>query len=152
MKAYILSIAGAVLFSAVVCIILPEGKMGKFIKGGLKLVVLLVLVAPFVSFFSEGKYRFSNDGQISLDGNYLETCTVMITRAEEREIGAFLKEKYGVESKVVVSYSADGTFTRKKISLTIVDFGIYEEDEHIDIMKKIANEVESSYGCETEVS
>ena len=152
MKAYILGIAGAVLLSAVVSIILPEGKMGKFVKGGLKLVVLLVLVSPFVSFFSDGKYRFSDNGSISADGEYLETCGSLMARADEREIYSLLKEKYGVEGEVAVLYSTDGILSRKKISVNVLDFGIYGEDEHIDIMKKIADGLERTYGCETEVS
>ena len=38
MKAYILSIAGVVLLSAVITIIAPSGKMGKFLRGAVKLV------------------------------------------------------------------------------------------------------------------
>ena len=43
MKAYILSIAGVVLLAAVITIIAPGGKMGKFLKGAVKLVILFVM-------------------------------------------------------------------------------------------------------------
>ena len=48
MKAYILSIAGAVLLSAVITIISPSGKMGKFIKGTSKLLILVIMLAPVI--------------------------------------------------------------------------------------------------------
>lgn len=152
MKEYILSIAGAVMLSAVVSMILPEGKMGKFVKGGLKLVVLVVLVSPFVSFFSGGSFDFSDGGKLKTDGGYLEKSVSLMADADERDVYNLIKENFGVESVVRVEYSSEEFPSRKKISVIVVNFGIYGEDEHIDIIDKITDAVESAYGCETEVS
>lgn len=153
MKAYILGIAGAVLLSAVVSVIAPNGKMGKFVKGGMKLVVLIVLVSPFVTFFMKGEFPVGTEGKpISADTAYLETCENLLRENDERTIVALLKEEYGVGAEVVVEYAEENFAVRKKISVKIKDFGIYAEDEHIDIMKKITAALRERYGCETEVS
>ena len=152
MKAYILSIAGAVLLSAVITIILPDGKMGKFVKGGLKLVILVVLVSPFVNFFTGKNLGFSAGGQISPDGKYIKTCGALMEEADEREITSRLLQHYGVEGSVVVTYAESTDLTRKKIQIKIKNFGIYQEDERIDIIEKITSELSAAYGCATEVS
>ena len=62
MKAYILAIAGAVLLSAVVAVIAPSGKMGKFVRGITKLFILLVMLSPLVSFLLKGAtFDFGTD-------------------------------------------------------------------------------------------
>ncbi len=153
MKAYILGIAGAVLLSAVVSVIAPNGQMGKFVKGGMKLVVLIVLVSPFITFFIKGEIPFlSEDKTISADTVYLETCEKLIKERDEAAIVTLLKEEYGVGAEVRVEYSDKNFAARKKISVKIKDFGIYAEDEHIDIMKKITAALREQYGCDAEVS
>lgn len=153
MKVYVLAIAGAVLLSAVVSIVAPEGKMGKFVKGGMKLVVLIVLVAPFVTFFVKGELpSFTDRSSIAADESYLETCGKLLKESDERAILSYLKENYGVTADVLLEYSDDRFAVRKKICVKIKDFGIYPEDEHIDIMKKITAALRERYGCDTEVS
>ena len=152
MKAYILSIAGAVLLSAVVTIVLPDGKMGKFVKGGLKLVVLVVLISPFVNFFTNKDFGFSSGGQIAPDGKYIKTCSALLEEADEREITSYLSDHYSVDADVTVTYSQTTSLTRKKITVIIKDFGISAEDEHINMIEKIKSDLCAAYGCEAEVS
>ena len=74
MRAYILSIAGIVLISAVVSMIAPSGKMGKFIRGTTKLLILLVMLGPIISWV-EGKRELSlSSSNIRTDEAYLERC------------------------------------------------------------------------------
>ena len=72
--------------------------------------------------------------------------------SDERAILSYLKENYGVTADVLLEYSDDRFAIRKKICVKIKDFGIYPEDEHIDIMKKITAALRERYGCDTEVS
>lgn len=154
MKAYVLSIAGVVLLSAVLSIVVPSGKMGKFIKGGMKLAVLLVLVSPFVTFFIKGEFPiFSDDtDKIVVDAGYLSASRSLMARSDERQIDALLREEFGVEGQTTVFYSEEDVAARKKITVKIRDFGIYGEDEHINIMSKIEERLQKVYACEVEVS
>ena len=58
MQAYILSVAGAVLLSAVVSLILPEGKLSPLIRGMTKLITLVLLVSPLISLLRGGSVLF----------------------------------------------------------------------------------------------
>ena len=54
MNAYVLSVIGTVLISAVLTAIIPEGKTSKVIKGIARLACVLVIVTPIVQFFVKG--------------------------------------------------------------------------------------------------
>ena len=73
MKAYILSIVGVILLTAVITIIAPHGKMEKFLKGTAKLVVLGALIAPIAGFLTE-KVPSLSTAEIGTDTAYLEYC------------------------------------------------------------------------------
>lgn len=151
MKAYILSIAGAVLLSAVVTAIAPNGKMGKFIKGTLKLLVLTVMLAPMITWTGTKSFSFQS-GAIGSDEGYLSACAELMEEADEREISVLLQEEYGVQSTIKSKREQKEGFSVKKITVKITDFGINEGDKHIDIIGKIQGALEKKYGCPAEVS
>ena len=149
MRAYVLSIAGAVLVSAVLSIIAPSGRMGKFVKGMTKLFILVVLITPFVTFFRGDSFIFAS-GDVGTDEGYLERSALLMSEAEAREIEAKLKEEYGIGANVHVTRGTD--FVRLKIVVNIYDFGIFGQDEHIDIVAKVQAYLKDLYGCDAEVS
>lgn len=153
MKAYILSIAGIVLITAVVTVIAPSGKMGKFIKGALKLTVLAVLVSPFVGFFTKGEMEFPvGKTDFVTDSAYMQACAEQMTEQDKQEISAFLEQEYGVQVELDVERSVESGFPLKKIQVKVVDSGINESDEHIDMVMKMKAALEERYGCPAEVS
>ncbi len=151
MKAYILSIAGVVLLAAVITIIAPGGKMGKFLKGAVKLVILFVMVSPLVSIFSEGEFAFET-AQIGTDEEYLAHCADQLSEEDEAAIIGYLSEEYGVTAEAQVNRRADGEFSYEKILIKITDFGIIGQDEHIHISEEIEKMLEARYGCDAEVT
>lgn len=151
MKAYILSIAGIILLSAVFTIVLPGGKMGKFLKGMLKTATILVLLAPFVSWAGGKGFDFQTSDMI-MDEKYLAYCAQSISEQDEKEIGAALKNNFGVTVEVSVERDSGSPFSVKKMQIKIIDFGINEENEHIIIVDKIKSTLEKKYGCTAEVA
>ena len=151
MKAYILSIAGVVLLSAVITIIAPSGKMGKFLRGAAKLVILFVMVSPIAAFFADGKFSFETSS-VSLDEGYLGYCAEQFSEEDETAIAAYLYEEYGVRADVDVLRRADEDFSYEKISVEITDFGIIGQDEHIHMIDEIGEALETRYGCRAEVT
>ncbi|MDE7296295.1 MAG: stage III sporulation protein AF [Clostridia bacterium] len=151
MKEYILSVAGIILLSAVITVILPSGKMGKFIKGAMKLFTLVVLVSPFVKNWDKGT-SFYPEANVSMDGQYLSHCAATLAEADEKAITQELSQTYSVTAEVEVERRAEAKFPLEKISVKITDFGIIGQDEHIHIMNLIQENVTQQYGCETEVS
>lgn len=150
MKAYILSIAGAVLLSAVVTAIAPNGKMGKFIKGTLKLLVLTVLLAPMIS-LTTGKDFSLESSELAQDEGYLSACVSILEESDAKEISDYLLEEFSVETEVSSQRGTEAGFPVKKIRVNITDFGINGQVEHKDIISKIQGELEKKFGCPTEV-
>lgn len=152
MKTYILAIAGVILLSAVVTMIAPSGKMGKFIKGTLKLAIMVVMISPAVSWVRSGKLDFSASSSIGMDAGYLEACSARLEASDEEEIEAYILGKFSLKCDVKVSRSDEAPFSREKIIVLIDASGINGEDEHINIVTCIREAVEARYGVQTEVS
>ncbi len=150
MKGYILSIAGAVLLSALITILSPSGKMGKFLKGATKLVILFVMVSPLANFLTQGSFDWSA-GEIGTDEAYLSYCADLAADGDEEAIAAYLAEEYGIEAAVTVTVRADETFSYEKITVEWENAGIFDRDEHIHISEEIESALKAKYGCEAEV-
>lgn len=151
MKEYILSVAGIVLLSAALTVILPGGKMGKFIKGAMRLFTLVVLVSPFVGDWGKNTFVYT-EKNVELDNDYLSYCAETLAEEDEKTIEHEISEKFSVSAKVTVQRSGEACFPLEKISVKIVDFGIIGQDEHIHIMNMIREAVTEKYGCEAEIS
>lgn len=148
MRGYILCIAGVVLLSAVLSVIAPSGKMGKFIKGMTKLAVVAVLVAPFLSFARGEGFTFESK-QLFEDDSYLRSCMELLEEDDERAVKRLLQEKFGIEAEVNAERAED--LSLKKISVKVTDSGIYGQDKHIDMIADVEKLLCETYGCEAEV-
>ncbi len=151
MKTYILAIAGIVLLSAVVSVIAPSGKMGKFIKGAMRLAILVVLISPFANWIG-GKQLSIPTASVGEDSNYLQYCAKRLSEEDEKAIEKFLQQEFSVIAEVEVTRTPDSNFKREKISAKISDFGIIGQDEHIDMIHRIQETLQTKYGCPTEVA
>lgn len=147
MKAYVLSVAGAVLISAVLTIISPAGKMGKFVKGMTKLFILLILLSPLISAFRGG---LSSAADVGTDKGYLYYCEEVMKREDAENISGLLFREFGITAEVATRRTA-GELTPEKINVKITDFGIIGQDGHIDTMKRVQAYLADRYGCEVEV-
>ncbi len=151
MKGYLLSLTGAIILSAVVSILVSDGKMGRFIKGMTRLFVFSIVIVPLVSLFGEKKFLFPRT-EISSDSGYLEQCAAMLERADEEAIEAFLREEYSLSAEAEMTRERTEGFAREKISVKISGDGIFEPGTHIDMMSEIEMVLEKNYGCAAEVT
>ena len=151
MRAYVLSIAGIVLVIAAISIIAPSGKMGKFIKGTGRLFILVVMVAPFATFFGDKRESFFRSEDIAVDSSYISRCAQLLSEEDEREIAAYLSEQFSITAEVSVRRSESSGFPREKIEAKIIDFGINGQGGHIDRAEDVRRALEERYGCEAVV-
>lgn len=150
MKGYILAVAGAILLSAIVSVIAPSGKMGKFVKGAAKLLVLLSLLAPILS-IAKGELALPVS-DVGMDGEYLAKCAQMLAEQDERDIEQMLVSRFSVEGRALVVRTAEAGFPVEKLEVKITDFGIIGQEGHIYTMSRIEETLEKQYGCAAEVS
>ena len=152
MKSYILAIAGVILLTAVITVITPCGKTGKFIRGCAKLAILAVMISPIIGFAGSGKLDFPASSAISLDSGYLQACSSRLEEADGKEIESYILQEYQLDSEVEVTRSDKAPFSREKIIITLKSNGIIGQGGHIDIVTRVKEAVEKRYGAETEVS
>lgn len=147
MKAYILAVCGAAVISALIAILLPGGKTGKFINGVLKLFCLLVMLVPLFSLFTEQKVIFSEgSGEMEVDSSYVEAVFAQRAEEEEDRIEAFIQEEFAVQASVRIGWSAvENDYIVEEVRITVQNFGIYPSDEHIFIIEQIAAELSKMY-------
>lgn len=142
MQAYIWAVCGAVIISALAAILLPEGKIGKFINGILKLFCLAVMLTPLFGLFGQFNGDFLPDGgdssQSELDDSFIE---YMFGRRAEEEADALedlLEEEFavGVSTEILWDY-AEYAYNVTEVNIKIENFGMYGNDEHILVIGRI---------------
>lgn len=136
MKTYVLAIAGMAILTAIVSVLMPRKKFAKTIGGILKLCMILTLVAPVLGLIRQDTTFFSSEADISaVDGAYINNSYAL---AIERQ----LKKQFGVTVRAEVTFSENEEQTPANVQIYIEDFGMNDEEEHINIITQIAETVE----------
>lgn len=141
MKAYILSVAGIILLSAVITLICPAGKMGKSIKGAARLLILFVMLSPFIS----ATERLP-EGEIAEDPAYLAACAGLLEAEDEQTLSAYIYETYALSASVNAERESSTPFSLKKITVRLDLSGINGESERIHMVTRVKEDLEKLYG------
>lgn len=150
MSAYILAVAGAVLLSAALSVILPGGKMGAFLKGMSRLVVFAVLAAPLVSAITKRDLSLQS-AELGEDSGYLAECARLLSERDEAEIAIFLQTEYSLAASASVTREPTGGFPLAKIRINLPADGISGQEAHIDISDCIRAALAGKYVCKEEL-
>ena len=151
MRSYILAVAGIVLIAALITLIAPSGKMGKFLQGAVKLAILAVMIVPFGALLKNQPPSVTAGTDIAADEGYLAYCAREKGHADAVELLLAL-EKEGISAEVKVERNADATFSYQKITVHVLAPVLSAADEHIYMLDQIEAALEAHYGCEAEVS
>ncbi len=113
MKAWIISIAGVICLGILLEIVLPNGKMAKYVKGAFSLIVVLAIASPLPSLLKKDfkididTDYFSNE-QVEQVFSYSDTFEQMVQKALQ-DVGCSAEVEIvaidGVVSEVVVVVS-----------------------------------------------
>lgn len=145
MSAYILSICGAVILSALVTIIMPEGKIGKFINGVLKILCVFIMLVPLVNWVSDLKFEGKGEGnetEVSLDEDYLDYFFGKQAESFSEELEKIVEKEFSIKVLIVTDWEcADYAFSVRKVQINIKDFGMNGNDEHIMIIEQLRTRV-----------
>lgn len=154
MKEYILAVCGAVVISALISLLMPEGKTGRFIGGILKLFCLLVMLVPLFQMFKQFTIPESGE-EVSAgyapDEDFLIYVYEKQAAAREEEIEKLVGKEFSVDVNADILWEyAQYACNVTGIEIKIENFGIYEEEEHIYVIQQIESFV-SEFTGETEV-
>ena len=141
MKSYVLAVAGMAMLTAIISVVMPRKKFAKTIEGILKLCMILTLVAPILGFMRQDTTFFLSDTGISaVDGAYINNSYALALEREiEGQFGVTVRAEVEISGKTETDASdAASANGETKIRIYIEDFGMNDEEEHINIITQIA--------------
>ena len=168
MSAYLLSIIGIVLLTAILSAVLPDGKTVKFIKGIAKLCCLAVILAPVLGFFkeaSDGKINFpffSSETVIETDGAFIDYCSTKRVENAEEDLEEKMEELFSVRVEATLLWEYCGAVTEggkdgylsvyegTEIKITKVLLKDIEGNIDEEVREKMKEHITDKYGCEVE--
>jgi len=135
-SSYILTIAGIVLISVVVELVMPDGQMNKYIKSVFSFFIVGVLIAPLpnilsnkniISVFETGEYQLQESYIYSLNCSKIEIL-------EKEEEGYLLEQGY---KNVDLIFTATNLYESElridKVTIILKNLIIEKKAEHKDI-------------------
>ena len=135
-SSYILTIAGIVLISVVVELVMPDGQMNKYIKSVFSFFIVGVLIAPLpsilsnknlVSVFETGEYQLQEDYIYSLNCSKIEIM-------EKEEEGYLQEQGYkNVDLIFTAKNLYDSELQIEKLTIILKNLIIEEKAERKDI-------------------
>ncbi len=145
MKTWILSIICTVLISAIITMLLPEGKLLKHIKIIFGFIIIFVVIQPVFSLRNEEiNFNFeTNQSEIVFQKDYLSYVSNKRIEFLEESCEEILKENGFKNSKVHIEYTMDEQGQANVVNATIDlknSVFIYET-KHIDIIEDIITPV-----------
>ena len=155
MQGYILAVCGAVILSALITILMPEGKIGKFINGILKLFCVAVMLLPLPSALQKiGAIGMpeGTEASLPLDTEFIEAMFESRAREQQNKIQTELEEEYEITVDIQVLWERNAyEYVVPQVKVKIVDFGINGEDRHIFVIEQVRKRVSEWFGNKTEV-
>ncbi len=118
MNEYLLSVIGAVLLSALLTAILPEGKTAPVIKAVSRMVCVLAIIAPVLTFFQKQAKQQSVENlptffkQSVIDGQetFIKYYSEMRVRDAEISLEEEIRAKYGIPVEITLLWENDGKY------------------------------------------
>lgn len=134
MSEYLLNVIGAVILSAIMVTVFPNGKTAGIIKAVSRLTCILAIISPVLHFFQSGAFVWQ-EGENSMgiftqtviesENAFIEYYSEMRIRETERGLESELFEKYGMEATVSLTYEYQEElvkefYVEKKIKITTI--------------------------------
>ena len=138
LSSWILSIAGIVLLSVIIELILPNGAMNKYIKSIFGFIIMLVILTPIPKLLNQNIdiSSFFQSDTIKVDKDYLEQINFDKLCSIQNDIEQDIST-YGYKNvKVYISSDIfDNSFTIKSVTIDLSKLVITENAEHTNIVK-----------------
>jgi len=93
MKAYIISVIGAVFLLDIAAAIIPSGKTGKTVCGVIRLCGALIMLLPIANVINNARYTFEGKNLPTTDVSYIDKSLAM-------QIENYISDNYKIECDV----------------------------------------------------
>lgn len=140
MNEYIISIISVIVLTGVAAIILPDGRLGKFVKGIFAILTLVVILSPITAFFSDDiDYNgdIFDEKEMIINSEFLDYIDFKRKENYQTDLEKML-DKLGYESDVEIYYtSEDYKFKVTKVLINLKNSVMKDEYGHIVISEEI---------------
>ena len=144
MAEWLIGVCSTVLTVTMLTVILPEGRLSKFAKPLISLVIIIIVIAPFIN--SNGystEWIKAGETEIKTDDTFLD----YITREKidyYRKNCVKIAEKNGINgSDVLIEYTVaeHSEINILSVSLNLKNAVISSNEEHIVILQRVKREI-----------
>lgn len=143
MKEWVISVTVTVFSTSVISLILPSGKLSKYIKSIFSLIMVFVILQPvfklrdvkfdFEAVFNESEFVYQSDYLDYVNNkkieNYKENCVILL-----KDIGV---ENF--ETDIIFSVNETSEIIVEKVVINLQNSVINSDKDHIDIIVDVKN-------------
>lgn len=149
---YVLCVISAILLTSFASIILPEGKLGKYVKSIFSLLIIVVMITPIFNLSFNFNDNFEDESvAVFEDEKYLD----FINNEKSKKLNENLKsliQSLGYNCSVeILTDDTINEFRIKKIIINLKDFVLNDTKEHIVLSNEIKQAVLNYLGYNAEV-
>ncbi len=143
LSGYLLSVVGVVLLIVLIDLILPEGKISKYIKSIVSIVVVAVIVSPVAKLVNtDFDFKKLFDGGYQVDTEFLNEIDNQNIEVLCRDLEVKLSDLGYVGTQVsIVTGKSENVTIIKYIYVNLCDLVINKNEAHIDYYTKIKESV-----------
>ena len=140
---WVINVFSSVLIITVISLLLPEGRLAKFIKPFISLILILIILSPI------NNIGILFDG-ISESNFYLETDSEFLLKTAQAKIDVktanciLIAEKNGItKAEILIQYTVDESFTPNiyGVKINLQKAVITSENEHIVILQRLKEDI-----------
>lgn len=141
MKEWIISVGAVILITAIASLILPEGKMGNYLKGIFAFIVILVILQPI---FSIRNIEPNLDGildsnNVVLQDNYMDYVYDKKGQSISNNCTHILNKMGISDAEILIKFEKNDDYKNliKNVQINLENAVIISDKEHIDIIEEI---------------
>ena len=154
MKEWIISIGATIIITSVASMILPQGKMGAYVKAIFSFLLVLVILKPLM-IVNLDEYTIENYLSTNTIEYQIEYLNFVINKRiiEHEEKCNEIIEKAGVkEAKTTINYAVNVNFdiVINKVEINMEKAVFISEKEHINIIEEIKTALSNYLSVEYE--
>ena len=161
MSEYLLSLIGVVLLSAILTAIIPEGKTAGLIKSVMRMVCVLAIISPILTFLGDGALSVSgiknstsilSETGIQQDSAFIHYYSEMRVTETEKALQEEMFERFSVNCEVELLWGFESEKVGKNtdielIKITQICVKMIEEQEE-EVVRKMWEHLTKNYCSE----
>ena len=145
MKAWIISIVSVVLITSIVCLILPQGKMGRYVKNIFSILTILVIIKPII-YLKDSSFDFEqvSNGEVVIQTDFINYIYEKKVDEQEKNCIKIIENKGIKNANVDITFSVENLDIKiRLVQIKLNNSVIISDKQHIDIKEEIIADVSS---------